>query len=85
LRSTVRYLTGTPHDSVIAILIDAALSAAGKKCIFLDPHTLERIEKREKEGRIKAARRLDHLTRLSRTPTLSLSTRSLRNRKKRVK
>ena len=65
LRWTVRYLTGTPHDSVLATLIDAALGAAGKKCIFLDSHTLERIENREREGRIKAARRLDYLSRPS--------------------
>jgi hypothetical protein len=84
LRRTVRYLTGTPHDSALATLIDAALSTAGKKCIFLDPHRLDRIEKRETEGRMKSARHLDYLRGLSPTPTLSLSTRFPQKRKKQV-
>jgi hypothetical protein len=86
LRWTIRDRTGTPHDSELATLIDAARSAAGKRCIFLDPHTLERIEKREMEGRVKAACRLNYLSGKSPSPFpgKSLSTRFPRNRQKRV-
>jgi hypothetical protein len=84
LRWTIWHRTGAPHDSELATLIDAARSAAGKSCIFLDPHTLERIEKREMEGRVKAACRLNYLSGLSLTPVpgIQLSTRFLRNSKK---
>jgi hypothetical protein len=86
LRWMIRHRTGAPHDSELAVLIDAALSAVGKSCIFLDPHTLERIEKREREGRVKAACRLNYLSGKSPSPlpSKSLSTRFPRNRKKRV-
>jgi hypothetical protein len=59
LRWTIRHRTGRPHDHELNVLIDAAFRAAGlKKGPYLDPATLDRIEKREKESRVKAAKRL---------------------------
>jgi hypothetical protein len=61
LRWTIRWRTGKPHDRELAVLIDAAFRAAGLKGLYLDNTTLDRIEKREKEGRVKAMRRLSGL------------------------
>lgn len=67
LRWQIRWRTGRPHDLELATLIDAAFRAAGvKDGLLLDATTLDRIEKREKEVRVKATRRL-----LSRSRQLS--------------
>jgi hypothetical protein len=59
LRWQIRWRTGRPHDAELAVLIDAAYRAAGVKSgVFIDATALERIEKREKEGRVKVAGRL---------------------------
>jgi hypothetical protein len=86
LRGSIRHKTGTSHDSELATLIEAAFSAADQESIFLDSRTLERIEKLEMEGRVKAACRLNYISGKSPTsvPGISLSTRSPRNRKKHV-
>jgi hypothetical protein len=58
-RWEIRNRTGRPHDPELAALIDAAFRAAGhKEGFWIDATALDRIEKREKEGRVKAARRL---------------------------
>jgi hypothetical protein len=88
LRSTIRSRTGNPHDRELSILVDAAFRAAGvEDGLYLDPTALERIEKREKEGRVKATCRLNFISGLSPTPKpprLKYSTRFPRNRGKRV-
>jgi hypothetical protein len=85
LRWMIRYRTGTPHDSELAALIDAALTAANKECIFLEPRTLERIEKRELEGRVSAACRLNYVSGKSPSPLPTWrSTKVSRNRAKPV-
>jgi hypothetical protein len=59
LRGIIRERTGSPHDMELATLIDAAFRAAEiKGGLYLDPATLDRIEMREKEGRVKATCRL---------------------------
>jgi len=59
LRWQIRYRTKRPHDVELSTLIDAAFRAAGaKEQPSLDNTALERIEKREKEGRVKAATQL---------------------------
>ena len=59
LRWTVRSRTGKPHDAELSTLIDAAFRAAGHpEGIYIDSTTLDRIEKREKESRMKATARL---------------------------
>lgn len=59
LRWTIRDRTGSPHDPQLQKLIDAAFRAAGKeKTEYIEPTTLDRIEKREKESRVKATKRL---------------------------
>ncbi len=88
LRWTIRWRTGHPHDRELAILVDAAFRAAGiNEGYYLDATTLDRIEKRDKEGRVKATGRLLHLRRPG--PTLKSgrvanSTRFPRNRGKGV-
>ncbi len=67
LRWTIRARTGKPHDRELSTLIDAACRAADHKELCLDNTTLDRMEKREKESRVKSARRLNFRTRLSRT------------------
>jgi hypothetical protein len=88
LRWTIRERTGVPHDRDLSILIDAAYRAAGNnEGFYLDATTLERIEKREKEGRVKATCRLRGLTvpsSIAKAGGLSRSTRFHRNRGKRV-
>lgn len=88
LRSTIRSRTGNPHDRELAILVDAAFRAAGiKEGLYLDATALERIEKREKEGRVKATCWLNYISGLSPTPQapkLRHSTTFPRNRGKRV-
>jgi len=62
LRWIIRERTGRPHDSELGVLIDAAFRAAGvNEGFYIDATTLDRIEKREKEGRVKATRRLRSL------------------------
>jgi hypothetical protein len=62
LRWNIRERTGRPHDSELGVLIDAAFRAAGvNEGFYIDATTLDRIEKREKEGRVKATRRLRSL------------------------
>ncbi len=59
LRWEIRWRTGKPHDAELGILIDAAFRAAGvKETFYIDATALDRIEKREKEGRVKATGRL---------------------------
>jgi hypothetical protein len=86
LRWEIRHRTGAPHDSQLATLIEAAFTGAGQDPIFLEPRALERIEKRELEGRVKSACRLNFVAGKSPTPHpgISLSTRFHGKRKKRV-
>jgi hypothetical protein len=74
LRWTIRNRSKKPHDRELSTLIDAACRAAGRKELRLDNTTMDRIEKREKETRVKSFRRL-----LNRTP----KSQSTRNPKKR--
>ncbi len=67
LRWNIRARTGKPHDRELSTLIDAAYRAAGRKELCLDNTTLDRMEKREKETRIKSFRRLNFHAPLSRT------------------
>jgi hypothetical protein len=84
LRSTIRMYTGTPHDRELSTLIDAAFRAAGVgDGLYLDATTLDRIEQREKEGRVKATSRLNYITGVSRTPKIPRVTHSTRLRPKR--
>jgi hypothetical protein len=58
LRWEIRYRTGRPHDRELGVLINAAYRAAGyKQGCYIDSTTLDRIEKRDKESRVKATRR----------------------------
>jgi hypothetical protein len=88
LRWTIRERTGVPHDRELSILVDVAYRAAGiKEGLYLDATTLDRIEKREKEGRVKATCRLRGLTvpmSIAKPVGLSRSTTFRRNRGKRV-
>jgi hypothetical protein len=86
LRWTIRHRTGSSHDSELATLIDAAFVAVGKDCLCLESRALHRIEELERVGRVKAARRLNYVSEKSPTPVpgISRSTRSPRNRAKRV-
>jgi hypothetical protein len=68
LRWQIRRRTGKPHDAELAALIDAGFRAVGfKQGIYIDPTALDRIEKREKEGRVKAMSRLRSRARISST------------------
>jgi hypothetical protein len=59
LRSAIRNKTGKPHDNELGALIDAAYRAAGhSKGLYIDATALARIEKREKESRVKAVKEL---------------------------
>ena len=59
LRWQIRERTGKPHDLEFTELIDGAFRAAGvKDGPYLTPNHLDRIEKREKESRVKATKRL---------------------------
>ena len=59
LRWTIRERTGRPHDRELIVLIDAAFRAAGhKEGCYIGPTALDRIERREKESRVKATRRI---------------------------
>ncbi len=79
LRWAIRSRTGKPHDRELSTVIDAACRAAGCEELRLDNTTLERIEKREKETRVKSVRRLRFHAGLSPTP----GNKSTRNPKKR--
>lgn len=68
LRWTIRFRTGKPHDRELSAVIDAACRAAGCTELLLDNTTLDRIEKREKESRVKSSRRLNSYAGMSRTP-----------------
>jgi hypothetical protein len=69
LRWTIRSRTGKPHDRELSALIDAAYRAAGRDDEpSLDNPTLDRIEKREGETRVKAFRRLKRYSGLRGTP-----------------
>jgi len=84
LRWTIRERTGRPHDSDLNVLIDAAFRAAGfEEGCYIDPTTLDRIEKRQMESRIKSDQRIRHLISAS-SPSLRRSTRIHRNSPKRV-
>lgn len=49
--------TGRPHDRDLKILIDAAFRFAGHgEGFHIESSELDRIEKREMEGRVKATR-----------------------------
>ena len=59
LRWAIRYKTGAPHDRELNILFDAAYRAAGRnEGCYIDSSALDRIEKRQKESRMKASRRI---------------------------
>jgi hypothetical protein len=59
---TIRERTGRPRDRELNALIDAAFRAAGcNKGCYIEPTTLDRIEKREKEGRQRVNRRIREL------------------------
>ncbi len=79
LRWTIRRRTGKPHDRELSTIIDAAYRAAGREEPRLDNTTLDRIEKRVTETRVKVVKRLNFYAGLSRTP----ESKSTRNPKKR--
>lgn len=79
LRGTIRMRTGKPHDRELSTILDAACRAAGRKELLLDNTALDRIEKRAKETRVKAFRRLMSHSGVARTP----KSKSTRNPKKR--
>jgi hypothetical protein len=84
LRWTIREKTGRPHDRELATLIDAAFRAAGyKEGCYIDSTALDRIEKRQKESRVKADQRIRHLMSPS-APSPRSSTRIRRDSRKRV-
>ncbi len=84
LRWTIRQRTGKPRDRDLNTLIDAAFRAAGyKEGCYIDSTTLDRIEKLQKEGRVKAYRRVRYLIGES-SPPLRHSTRIRRNSEKHV-
>ena len=84
LRWTIREKTGKPHDRELNILIDAAFRAAEVEEDFdIDPATLDRIEKRQKESRVKAHRRTRDLRNAS-SLAIRRSTRNRRKSRKRV-
>jgi hypothetical protein len=84
LRYTIRERTGKPHDSELNVLIDAAFRAAGyKEGSYIESNTLDRIEKRQKESRIKANKRIRSLMSMS-SPSRRRSTRIRRKSRKRV-
>ncbi len=80
LRWIIRHRTGKPHDRELSTVIDAACRAAGRTELCLDNTTLDRIEKREKETRLKSFRRLKSYPGLSSTPK-SESTRNPQERR----
>lgn len=80
LRWTIRARTGKPHDRELSAVIDAACRAAGRKELYLDNTTLDRIEKRDGETRVKSFRRLKFNAGLSPTPK-SMSTRNPKKRR----
>jgi hypothetical protein len=85
LRWTIRERTGRPHDAELSVLIDAAFRATGiKEGFYIDATTLDRIEKREKEGRVKATRRLRSQVNSSLDQKLGRPTRLRQNPRKRV-
>lgn len=58
LRWQIRERTKKPHDKELLAIISAAFRATGKKeGFYLTPNALDRIEKREKESRVRAASR----------------------------
>ena len=79
LRCTIRARTGEPHDRELSTVIDAACRAAGRDELYLDNTTLDRIEKREKECRVKAFQRSNIDAGVIPTP----KSKSTRNPKKR--
>jgi|ERR1017187_57993 hypothetical protein len=84
LRWTIRDRTGRPRDRELSILIDAAFRAAGhKEGFYIDATTLDRIEQRAKEGRVKACQKMRYLNRDSIRPR-RISTRNSPNFEKRV-
>jgi hypothetical protein len=84
LRWTIRQRTGKPHDSELNVLIDVSFRAAGfKEGCYIDPTTLDRIEKRQKENRIKAHQRIRDLNNTA-SPSIRRSTRNRRKSRKRV-
>jgi hypothetical protein len=82
LRWTIRNRTGKPHDEDLSTLIDAAFRATGRKELMLDNVTLDQIENREAEGRIKATCRLNYDAGFSPTPGSEFLLRSRRKPKK---
>ena len=67
LRWTIREKTGRPHDRELNDLIASAFRAAGsKEYCYIDSTTLERIEKRQRESRVKAHQRIRRLLSTSR-------------------
>ena len=62
LRWTIRQKTGRPHDRELNDLMDSAFRAAGsKEDCYIDSTALERIEKRQRESRVKAHQRIRRL------------------------
>jgi hypothetical protein len=70
LRWTIRQRTGRPHDRELNDLMDSAFRAAGsKKDSYIDSTTLERVEKRQRESRVKAHQRIRRLLSTSPPPS----------------
>src|SRR5262249_25676824 len=82
LRWTIRSRTRKPHDEDLSALIDAAFRAAGGKGPMLDNTTLDQIENREAQGRIKATHRSNYYAGIEPTPKSEFLTRSTRKLKK---
>ncbi len=83
LRWTIRERTGRPHDPEFGVLIHTAFRAAGfKEGCYIDSTALDRIEKRQREGRVKANRRMRRLISVA-SPSLC-STRIRPDSRKRV-
>ena len=84
LRWTIRERTGRPHDLELGVLIHTAFQVAGfKEDCYIVPTALDRIEKRQREGRVKANRQMRRLISEA-FPSLRHSTRFRRNSEKRV-
>jgi hypothetical protein len=58
LRWTIRQRTGKPHDWELTVLLDAAFRAAGYAGFYMDSTALDRLEKRQRDSRVKATRRI---------------------------
>lgn len=58
LRWMIRCRTGKPHDRELNVVLDAVFRAAGYDGFYMDSTALDRLEKRQRESRVKAMRRI---------------------------